>query len=438
MIFALTTVIVGLVLIEGFSAIIWYVLPHSVPQADGELLQELVTGAVEKRVVRQQTRIDLHAWSDILPHPYFGYVEAPGANVNNYGFEEQVDYPYQKAPDEFVVGLLGGSVGMHLANYLHRLDGAPLKAQLELLPLVGDRKVRILQFCQGGYKEPQQFIVLSYFLEMLDLVVVVDGHNELTSAMRDDSPIEYPSFIALYSFFKHYFDKEQMLELGTLAMVLELEHRVAALALRAETWPSFTVRLVLGRLAHALTTQRKELAMYTERDTLKRELVLPGRTEHDERAITSRAVEVWRKYTILSHLIAQHKGIPIFTFLQPNQYVEGSKPLSPEEDTEAIDPNAKPIWAERWRHLLGAAADLRATELQVYDLTKLFAEERRTLYYDKCCHFNEIGLDLLSRAIGQQIFQALTRNRSAAEVVRGPRANRGDTSCDALPGHGLP
>src|SRR3954462_9831602 len=50
----------------------------------------------------------------MLAHPYFGLQRdkthpPPRGRINNYGFQDPVDYPYVKKPGECVIGILGGS-----------------------------------------------------------------------------------------------------------------------------------------------------------------------------------------------------------------------------------------------------------------------------------------------------------------------------------------
>jgi uncharacterized ubiquitin-like protein YukD len=109
-------------------------------------------------------------------HPFFGFVQKPSADfrpgfkVNNYGFITPYDYPLKKTKkNQFIIGVFGGSV-------------ASLPRYLKQLPGLQDKEFIILSFATGGYKQPQQLLILNYFLALgqeLDLVVNIDGFNEV-------------------------------------------------------------------------------------------------------------------------------------------------------------------------------------------------------------------------------------------------------------------
>ena len=90
---------------------------------------------------------------------------------------------------QYVIAILGGSVADQLAKYI--ISHPKYFEQLrEAIPEIGDRPIRVVNLALGGYKQPQQFIVASYFVESLDLTVNVDGLNEI--AAQDLSPL-YPT-----------------------------------------------------------------------------------------------------------------------------------------------------------------------------------------------------------------------------------------------------
>ena len=94
-------------------------------------------------------------------HPYFGFTSDPRfSKRNNFGFNEAVDFPHHRGVDEFVVGIFGGSVAQQLGR-----PGSRQVLKSALLPVVGPRgyqRVTILNFAQGGYKEPQTTFAFLY------------------------------------------------------------------------------------------------------------------------------------------------------------------------------------------------------------------------------------------------------------------------------------
>ena len=133
-------------------------------------------------------------------HPYFGPTHRPGTpfdipaslregtavpermTTNNFGFVSPHDYPFAKtSEDQVILGMFGGSVGAWFCQI-----GAPrLVDQLRANPYFKDREIVPLCFAHEGYKQPQQALVLAYFLSIgqaYDLVVNIDGFNDVALA----------------------------------------------------------------------------------------------------------------------------------------------------------------------------------------------------------------------------------------------------------------
>ena len=125
--------------------------------------------------------------ADVL-HPYFGPIHRPGVRpeTNNIGFGSKVAFPYTRKSDrEFLVGIFGGSVARAFCD-----RGTPrLVAALQRHPALAGRQIVPLCFSHEGYKQPQQLIVLAYFLtlgQQFNLVINIDGFNEVALGSRND------------------------------------------------------------------------------------------------------------------------------------------------------------------------------------------------------------------------------------------------------------
>lgn len=102
----------------------------------------------------------------------------------------------------------------------------------------------------------------------------------------------------------------------------------------------------------------------------------------------------------MSHL-CKVDGTYYLHCLQPNQYVEGSKPMSPEERAVAInDDQPYASWARRgYPHLIRLEKRLSQEGVDFHDLSMMFRDVERPLYADDCCHLNEEGYTLVVRKI---------------------------------------
>jgi hypothetical protein len=108
------------------------------------------------------------------------------------------------------------------------------------------------------------------------------------------------------------------------------------------------------------------------------------------------------------HLIARSRGIKYFHFLQPNQYLPGSKPLSGVELKTAFNEehDSRPHVAEGYPLLIAAGKRLQNEGVHFHDLTQIFAATKDPIYRDSCCHVNGEGNRMLAAAMAEAIGQA--------------------------------
>ncbi|MCF8057550.1 MAG: hypothetical protein K9K37_13055 [Desulfocapsa sp.] len=119
--------------------------------------------------------------------------------------------------------------------------------------------------------------------------------------------------------------------------------------------------------------------------------------------------DIWYKSSEMLHAICQKNDLLYLHVLQPNQYVEGSKPLSVEEKEIAFDPEDTRgnIVKEGYSNLITMGKKLKSTGVPFYDLTMIFKDYEETLYVDSCCHFGETGNLLLGREIANILIKEI-------------------------------
>lgn len=351
-------------------------------------------------------------------HPYLGWTLAPGEpGVNRFGFLGPDALP-RRAPDTLNVCLLGGSV----AERLVRFAGERLVAELSRAPVVAGRRVVIHSLATGGYKQPQSLYALSWFLLLgaeYDVVVNLDGFNEVVLPALENVPHDVPPL---------YPTNWQVLSMGRLPVDAALA--VAALVeidakrerLRSlfsppplswsrfglALWDALDRRLVNRRVRR--TAELADLAAEAEAVTGKRRTS----PEQPER-LAAELADAWAEASLQMDALARTHGARYLHLLQPNQYVAGSKVLTDEEQRIAV--REKPYRlreaAERgYPHLVAEGRALRERGLRFVDLTRIFADERRSVYADTCCHLNPLGNDLLAERVAREIAGALAGDGS--------------------------
>lgn len=343
-------------------------------------------------------------------HPYYGYVVDPrAAGINPYGFFRRPPLT-TRGPDRYVIAFFGGSV----ADQVFALGQGALIAALRRDPAFAGRRIEVLSTALGGYKQPQQLLVLAELLALgaqFDAVVNLDGFNEVDGAadnVQDGINPYYPHHWQAHA--QRGLDRAALL--GVARIEAAREHR-AALRARFAAWPAARHSAFLLALWDAL--DRRELAAL-RRQTAALETQLAAQDQPpqvtgppfafaDDGAMYAEFVEVWARSSLAMENLCRGQGIAYLHFLQPNQYVEGSKVLTAEERRIAWDADVADAGrvATAYPLLVARGRELDEQGVDFHDLTMLFHDDAGDIYADTCCHFNQRGAERVAEAIAAAI-----------------------------------
>jgi hypothetical protein len=114
---------------------------------------------------------------------------------------------------------------------------------------------------------------------------------------------------------------------------------------------------------------------------------------------------IWANSSSLLNRLCSDKGMRYYRFLQPNQYLPGSKPISEAEKHVAIqvDHPYRQGVEMGYPLLIRNGRALKEQGIPFYDLTGIFGDHPEAIYIDSCCHSNQVGLDLMAQAIAHAI-----------------------------------
>jgi hypothetical protein len=364
-------------------------------------------------------------------HPYFGLTHRPGTPFdipaalrdgpgvparltnNNFGFVSPHAYPYVKtSDDQLIVGIFGGSVGVWFCQI-----GVPrLIEQLRSAPYFGEREIVPLCFAHEGYKQPQQALVLAYFLSLgqtFDLIVNIDGFNDVALASLNHEQgldISMPSvqhldpLIALVN--RSALTPEKLETLAAIfrdrQILTELRDRLAAnrsaaLNLFLDTYyarVSSRYARALGRFSN-LPPNPPENALIQ---------ATPSTRDRDGAELFDDIAEVWSSASLLMDQMAESRGGAYFHVLQPNQYFTRRR-FEPGEAAVALNEGSpyKERVAAGYPALVRAAARLTDAGVAYVDGTAVFDGVGGPVYMDDCCHYtlegNRALADTVARAI---------------------------------------
>lgn len=349
------------------------------------------------RTYRFDSQLEILQWAqDMKPHPLFGFMREK--NLSLIG-----DVREHHPANEFRILLLGGSVAEIFGDWTHFEE--ILKQRISGLR---NLDVRLLNLATGGYKQPQQFFILSYLIDQVDLVINIDGFNELMS--HDDdfySPLEYPIF------WNRYFS-ENSFNYGLFtaqASVRYLYQFINFLPQRFEYLSSSRAFYFFWSNLRTILFNSFSRLERLNRDKLNegRKLMRPP---DDVESIGRKNLAVWKKYQSLSALVAKSRNLPYISFVQPNQYLEGSKSLSHREIENFINPAWAAFLNPRMKMLSDTADELAKSGLPVRNLMWIFKNEQQDLYIDSCCHFNDLGNKIMENAILDEIQKVCSANRN--------------------------
>ena len=347
---------------------------------------------------------------DHILHPYLGFVSIPHDTYNDFCLPG-IDPITKKSPDKLNVVVMGGSVAKDLYSY----SGERIKRQLKDSEKYRDKEINLVVFALGGFKQPQQLLALNYFMALgaeYDIVINLDGFNEIVLPYSDNLPFHvYPSYPRHWNIYaRKKIDTKVILLMGKQSVEKEkqqqcktnLSHSIARYSnFRLFLW-QISDNQKINRIA-LLETEIRHTMENSESDYQATGIY----TEiNDTTAFFKKQAEFWRRSSEqISHL-SKSAGFEYYHFLQPNQYVENSKKLTKEELEIAYEhgPFSYKDAAKRgYPMLIEEGEKLASDNLYFVDLTMMFENDNRTIYNDKCCHYNQLGYDLIAEKITNAI-----------------------------------
>jgi hypothetical protein len=317
-----------------------------------------------------------------------------------------------RAPGKVIVGIVGGSVAYWFSVY----GVETLRAQLQQSPPFEAKSFVFVRLALGGYKQPQQLMVLTYLLALgaqFDIVINIDGFNEVALPIAEDLPSHvFPFFPRSWFLRVNTLPEPGISVLVGRIQYLRTRREQAAAMVKGALHYSATVDLIWkyldNALAASLSQAELELESYHPKASSSSYVACgPTRRYESDKDLYTDLAAVWQRGSVQLQRLCVANGIRYFHFLQPNQYVAGTKPMASAEIKQAIAENQpyRKGAEEGYPYLIAAGAGLRRQGVQFHDLTRIFSETTEPIYVDTCCHLNQQGNDMLARRIAEVIRQ---------------------------------
>lgn len=339
-------------------------------------------------------------WNFTL-HPYLGFGEPSGFDF----LESEEALAVQSDPEGFFIVLAGGSVAHQLAA------SGELEKALTASNLFPGKHPYVITLAQGAWKQPQQLIAAAYYLALggrMNVLINLDGHNEAVDPAANAAKGIFPAYPLLWYYLaSNVIPNDLLVRAGKLAYDRELRSNAAEVFYRFRLsvtagllWRALD-RYLGSRIAaglEALQTAERGLA-----DTLPEYVRGPLAEIKDDETLLEFSAALWKRASLGMAAAAKAQGAAYLHFLQPNQYVPGTKVLSEEERKNAFDPQREKFVGEGYAALLEEGKDLRREGLLFAPLTGIYKNTVETVYIDTCCHVNETGNRLLAEEIVRRL-----------------------------------
>lgn len=418
--------VLAFVAIGGVEAVSWVLWTWTSPvdardalSAAAAAREEVVGSGIQERR-RLKAGIGAMSGREVI-HPYLGYVVTPPApsfelTLDVLGFPGGGPFVRERTPDTVTWAVFGGSFA---AGFVAHTGPEQAFAKLQTLPALAGKRLVVLSVSVAGFKQPQSLFALAYLLSLgleIDAALLIDGFNEVALAPAENVPIGvFPFFPRAWGqrVANLSFATEMRALIGEIAFLARLRAETAQRLLGSPLRYSHTVLFAWRAFDRALdarlTARRLDLmspGAQAPFDYLTRGPPWPTR---DAAALYGDLASVWKQGSLQMHLLCEGYGIRFHHFLQPNQYVPGSKPIGPEERVAAL----APVHLYR-RHveagyplLRQAGRELSEAGVRFHDLTQVFADVTEPLYVDTCCHLGDRGNELLADAIASAMREDL-------------------------------
>ena len=394
-------------------------------------------GKTQELVVTELQRTGVRLDESIIErlHPFFGYVMKQGAftkkefgiKVNSQGFLSIYDYPFIKQKEnQYIIGIFGGSVAHNFVNdeYVTKRFSNKLKT----FPEFANKEIIILSFASGGYKQPQQLLILNYFLaigQKFDMVINIDGFNEVAlSNLNNKAQVDLgmPSV-------QHI---QPLTGLANNSLSAELMRSIVQITEKKKQLRETINKLDNCKLAlcYSLTSLRlkrlagdyqKEITAYDQNikqsnatDDRNNIVYIPkAKSVLDDPKAFVKMVATWSESSLMMRQLSAKRKIQYFHFIQPNQYYLTKRVFTEEEKGLYISPNSPYSDSVKRGYplLLSKSEELKKLNLNIFSATNVLDDAKETVYKDACCHYNEKGDELLGNYISNSIIQSLRRSK---------------------------
>ncbi|HEY9301464.1 MAG TPA: hypothetical protein VIQ31_34890 [Phormidium sp.] len=391
----------------------------------------------KEQVVEDIERLGIRVDESIVErlHPFFGYVLKQGAfpneklklKVNKHGFFSLYEYPFIKTNNkQFIIGVFGGSVANNFAldEYINKI----LSKKLQSYPEFANREIVVLNFGNGGYKQPQQLLILNYFLALgqeLDLVINIDGFNEVAlSNLNNKARVEIgmPSVQHIQPLTGLASNNVSPEVMSSIVQINENKKQLKAGIDKLQTCQlalchavtSLQVKQLINNYQQAVVKYDTQVKQ-SNPDTANSSIVYIPKADSvfEDAAAFDKMASMWYESSIGMNQILSSRKIKYFHFIQPNQYYPTKRAFTAKENEIAINKESPYIEGVKKGYpvLLSKVDDLQKAGVNIFSAVNILDNTKETVYKDACCHYNSVGEEVLANYVSSSIIKVVRKSK---------------------------
>jgi hypothetical protein len=339
-------------------------------------------------------------------HPYFGFVRDPSRtpNTSYLGFPQESDDPFAEgSSNALVIAVCGGSFAQGVASQGRVALQSTLQSQ--------GIESRVVNLAMGGYKQPQQLSVLTWLLSHdapIDVVINIDGFNEVALPQAENLPKGVNPFYPRAWFLRTQglHDREALRLTGQGVFLTSARQKWAKLFRGGFSWSiSLNILWRAGDKNMERAIADINQALLAARGSGAGFITTGPQQDIPEEQLYARIASHWRSCSLQMDTLCNSRRIIYIHFLQPNQYFEAGRKLTPDERTLAYrdDHPYRPGVISGYPYLIEEGVKLLSAGVDFHDLTFIYQDIPKAIYVDNCCHPNRLGYEIVAQYVANAI-----------------------------------
>lgn len=324
---------------------------------------------------QEKQRLKMNESDSSIAHPFFGLSKLDSEKIQSPITSEPLFHRISKTDElkPIKILVLGGSVASHMSSsdVIYKYD---MLAQI-INERFATKRFWVYNAAFGGGKQPQQYFKYQY-LDLVgfkpDIIINLDGFNEISLSLEENFNLKNPAiFPRSYSKSVHAtaVDRSCLRNSNALA---DLNTRLPFLELLS--W-------IYIKNCHKKIQGGEEVPWWSH------QLVEP------DEDFVSKSIAIWEESSNKIFEAASSRGTDYIHVLQPNQYLEGSKLFSEEEVEHVL--RLKTTYGYHINNHYKRLSFKKLKANNIRDQRYLFSDFKQTVYADRCCHFNELGMKMI-------------------------------------------